>query len=256
MDLLELNRAAWNRQVQKGNIWTRPVSSEQIAAAKKGDWSLLLTPTKPVPQDWYPPLPGKQVLCLASGGGQQGPIFAALGAKVTVLDNSPAQLAQDRLVAERDALSIRLEQGDMRDLQRFPDESFDLIFHPVSNCFVDDVLPVWKESHRVLKHGGSILAGFVNPLLHLFDVPEWDNNGKLVIRHRIPYSDLRDLPQNELEQKLQEGTPLEFGHTLQDQIGGQIAAGFTLAGFYEDISGDDLIDVYINTFIATRAIKP
>ncbi|HEX3000585.1 MAG TPA: class I SAM-dependent methyltransferase, partial [Armatimonadota bacterium] len=186
MDLLEMNRAAWNRQVQKGNIWTRPVSSEQIAAAKKGDWSLLLTPTKPVPQDWYPPLPGKQVLCLASGGGQQGPIFAALGAKVTVLDNSPAQLAQDRMVAERDALAIRLEQGDMRDLQRFADESFDLIFHPVSNCFVDDVLPVWKESYRVLKHGGSILAGFVNPLLHLFDVPVWDNNGKLVIRHRIP----------------------------------------------------------------------
>lgn len=254
MDLLKLNREAWNEEVRKGNEWTRPVGPEVIADARLGKWSLLLTPTKPVPADWYPELRGAKVLCLASGGGQQGPILAAVGADVTVLDNCPAQLEQDRMVAGREALSIRLEQGDMRDLSRFEDESFDLIFHPVSNCFVDSVLPVWNESHRVLKPGGTLLAGFMNPLVYIFDMDEWDR-GNLAVRHRIPYSDLQDLPAGDLERRIAERDTIEFGHTLQDQIGGQIAAGFVITGFYEDISGDDLLDPYISTFIATKAMK-
>lgn len=255
MDLLDYNRRAWTEEVRKGNTWTIPVSSREIANARKGKWSMLLTPTKPVPQDWYPDLNGKKVLCLASGGGQQGPIFAAAGAEVTVIDNCPAQLAQDKLVSDRENLTIKLEQGDMRDLSRFEDESFDLIFHPVSNCFVDNVIPVWKESYRVLKKGGILLSGFINPFTYIFDMKEWDKNGKLVIRHSIPYSDLRDLEKSELEQKIKEGDTIEFGHTLQDLIGGQIAAGFIISGFYEDNSGGDLLDPYINTFIATKAVK-
>jgi len=254
MDLLELNREAWNSEVQKANEWTRPVSPEVIADARMGKWSLLLTPTKPVPAEWYPEPRGAKVMCLASGGGQQGPILAAVGADVVVLDNSPAQLEQDRIVAEREGLSIRLEQGDMRDLSRFADESFDLIFHPVSNCFVDSVLPVWKESYRVLRPGGTLLAGFVNPLVYIFDMDEWDR-GSLVIRYKIPYSDLRDLPKDDLERRIAERKTMEFGHTLQDQIGGQIAAGLAIVGLYEDISGGDLLDPYISTFIATKAMK-
>ena len=255
MDLLDHNRRAWTEEVGKGNTWTIPVSSREISDARKGKWSMLLTPTKPAPRDWYPDLNGKKVLCLASGGGQQGPIFAAAGAGVTVIDNCPAQLAQDKLVSDRENLTIKLEQGDMRDLSRFEDESFDLIFHPVSNCFVDNVIPVWKESYRVLKKGGILLSGFINPFTYIFDMKEWDKNGKLVIRHSIPYSDLRDLEKSELEQKIKEGDTIEFGHTLQDLIGGQIAAGFIISGFYEDNSGGDLLDPYINTFIATKAVK-
>ena len=92
-DVFVYNRQAWDRQVQRGNRWTVPVSSEQIARARNGDWSIVLTPTKPVPLEWFPPLVGLDVLCLASGGGQQGPILAAAGANVTVFDNSPARLA-------------------------------------------------------------------------------------------------------------------------------------------------------------------
>jgi len=76
-----------------------------------------------------------------------------------------------------------------------------------------------------------------------------------VVRHRIPYSDLQDLPAGDLERRIAERDTIEFGHTLQDQIGGQIAAGFAIAGFYEDISGDDLLDPYISTFMATKAVK-
>jgi 2-polyprenyl-3-methyl-5-hydroxy-6-metoxy-1,4-benzoquinol methylase len=89
-DILSYNRRAWDQQAQRGNRWTVRVSSEQVARARSGDWSIVLTPTKPVPLEWFPPLAGLDVLCLACGGGQQGPILAAAGANVTVFDNSPA----------------------------------------------------------------------------------------------------------------------------------------------------------------------
>ena len=127
MDIRAYNREAWNRQVAEGNPWTIPVSSEAVAAARRGEWSIVLTPSIPVPRAWFPLLDGADVLCLASGGGQQGPILAAAGAQVTVFDNSPRQLARDREVAEREGLGIRTVEGDMADLSAFADASFDLI---------------------------------------------------------------------------------------------------------------------------------
>lgn len=256
MDLLEYNQKAWNQKVDEGDMWTRPVSSEVIAEARQGRWSIVLSPTKPVPADWFPPLKGKKVLCLASGGGQQGPVLAAAGAEVTVFDNSPRQLAQDRMVAERDGLSLHTEQGDMRDLSRFADETFDLIINPVSIGFVDSPLPVWRESYRVLKKGGALLAGFCNPILYIFDLKSWEQ-GKLVVRHKIPYSDMRDLSPEELKELIYDkNDAYNFGHSLADLIGGQIDAGFAITGFYEDnMGGQDLLDPYIDTVICTRAVK-
>ncbi|MFZ1238202.1 MAG: class I SAM-dependent methyltransferase, partial [Anaerolineae bacterium] len=171
MDVVAYNRQAWNQQVEQGNPWTVPFSAEVIAEARQGRWAIVLTPTIPVPRSWFPdPLSGRDVLCLASGGGQQGPVLAAAGAQVTVFDNSPAQLARDREVAEREGLAIRTVQGDMADLSAFAAESFDLIFHPVSNLFAPDVRPVWRECYRVLRLGGALLAGFANPVRYLFDV--------------------------------------------------------------------------------------
>ncbi|GAA3410637.1 class I SAM-dependent methyltransferase [Paenibacillus hodogayensis] len=254
MDIVKHNREAWNAQVDKGNSWTQPVSPEEVARARQGMYQIVLTPTKPIPTDWLGEVAGKEVLCLASGGGQQGPILAALGADVTVFDNSPRQLEQDLLVAERDKLTLILEQGDMRDLSRFKDESFDLIVHPVSNCFIPEIGSVWTECYRILRQGGALLAGVCNPLLFLFDVQEWDN-GKLEVKYSIPYSDPEQLPQEQLAAKLAAGEPMEFGHSLESQIGGQIAAGFVIAGFYEDKAGGDLLDPYISTYMATRAVK-
>ena len=101
----DYNRYAWDRQVDLKNKFTLPVSSEEIASARKGDFSVLLTETKSVPPDWFPPFQGLDLLGLACGGGQQGPVFAALGARVTIFDNSPAQLEQDRMVARREGLN-------------------------------------------------------------------------------------------------------------------------------------------------------
>jgi SAM-dependent methyltransferase len=250
MDILDYNRRAWDRQVASGNRWTVPVTPDEIARARQGDWNIVLTPTKPVPRDWFPPLEGLKVLCLASGGGQQGPILAAAGANVTIFDNSPAQLEQDRLVAQRDGLSLETVAGDMRDLSCFADGTFDLIFHPCSNVFVPDILPVWKEAARVLRTGGVLLAGFTNPVLYLFD-----ESGDFHVKYRIPYSDLTSLTDEERRRYTDKDEPLCFGHTLQDQIGGQLDAGLSLTGFYEDGGTDFKLSEYIPCFAATRAVK-
>ncbi len=162
IDIREYNRIAWGREVERGNKWAVPVSEAVIAAARRGEWEIFLTPSKPVTRAWFPDLEGLDVLCMASGGGQQGSILAAVGAKVTVLDNSLKQLEQDRFVAEWHALPIATVEGDMADLSVFSDQSFDLIVHPVSNCFAPDVRPVWKETFRVLCQGGVLMAGFNN----------------------------------------------------------------------------------------------
>ena len=187
MDIREHNRIAWDKQVADDNEWTRPVSSEQIAAARRGEWSVVLTGYQPVPRSWFPAsLSGVNMLCLAGAGGQQGPIFAAAGANVTVFDNSPAQLEQDQRVAARDGLTIRTVEGDMRDLSVFADASFDLIFHPVSNVFVPEVRPVWRECQRVLRTGGTLLAGFMNPVEFVFDFDLKEDMGVLKVTYGLP----------------------------------------------------------------------
>lgn len=256
MDVRAYNRDAWNRAVEQGDRWTLPVSREVIAAARQGEWEIVLTPTKPVPRAWFPDLKGIDLLGLASAGGQQMPILAAAGAAVTLIDNSPKQLAQDRLVAEREGLTLTTVEGDMRDLSCFEDASFDLIIHPASNCFVEDVRWVWKEAFRVLRHGGALLSGFANPVFFAFD-PDLSDKGVYQLKYKIPYSDLTSLTDDERRRYSDKGEPLAFGHTLEDQIGGQLRAGFLLAGFYEDIHVEPIgLNEYMPTFIATRAIKP
>lgn len=256
-DILELNRRAWNALVEKGNRWTVPVGPEEIAAARLGHWQIVLTPTRPVPPEWFPDLEGARVLCLASGGGQQGPILAAAGADVVVLDNSPRQLDQDRLVASREGLEIETVEGDMADLAVFADRTFDLIVNPVSNCFVPDLEPVWREAFRVLRAGGTLLAGFTNPVRYLFDEDIEHGSDLLYVVNTVPYSDREQLT-GEQRGPVAEGEPFEFGHTLEQQIGGQLKAGFVIAGFYEDRypPEEDKLSRHIPSFAATRALKP
>ena len=255
MDVVKYNQAAWDSQVDNPeNPWTKPVSPEVIAEARKGVFSVLLTETKPVPLEWFPNMKGADVLGLASGGGQQCPIFAALGANVTVFDNSPRQLAMDNLVAEREGLAnLRTVRGDARDLSAFSDASFDLIFHPVSNLFMPEIRPVWKEAYRVLRSGGVLLSGFLNPVFYIFDWMKAEK-GVMEVKYKLPYAD-NDYPEM-AEMQRKSNNPLEFSHSLSDQIGGQVEAGFHIVGFYEDKHTQIAISEYTPTYIATRAIKP
>lgn len=254
MDVAGHNKKSWDHYVESGNPWTIPVTPEQVEQARAGVWRIFLTPIKPIPEDWFPPLPGLDVLCLASGGGQQGPILAAAGAVVTVFDNSPRQLARDKEVAERDGLALTLVEGDMADLSCFSEGSFDLIVNPVSNCFAPRLEPIWQEAARVLKPGGALLAGFVNPVNYLFD-GEKEKEGVFQLAHKMPYSDLSSITEEERVRLYGKESALEFGHSLDDQIGGQIRAGLVISGFYEDYTPNEKISEYMPTFIGTRASK-
>ena len=254
-DAVAHNRAAWDREVDGGNEWTRPVGPEVIARARAGDWPVVLIGYEPAPRDWFPAeIAGTAILCLASGGGQQGPVLAAAGADVTVFDNSPKQLARDEEVAAREGLSIRTVLGDMRDLSAFPGASFDMVFNPVSNVFCPDLAPVWRECFRVLRPGGTLLSGFMNPDIFIFDLTALDERGEFVVRHPIPFSTL-DLPEDERTRIYGDGA-IEYSHTLTGQIGGQLAAGFTLTHLDEAPHHADATARYMPGYFATRAIKP
>ena len=210
---------------------------------------MVLTPTRPVPHEWFGSLAGKKVLGLASGGGQQIPVFAALGAECTVLDYSEKQLESERMVAEREGYPVNLVRADMTKPLPFADESFDLIFHPVSNCYVEEVRPIFRECFRVLKPGGVLLGGFDNGINYILDEKEE------YLQNCLPFNPLKNPEQ--MRQLEAAGDGVQFSHTLEEQIGGQLEAGFLLTDVYEDTNGAGRLHEHgIPTFWATRAVKP
>ncbi len=247
-DYTELNSKTIDRWIDEGWEWGIPVSHETYKKALDGDWSVLLTPTKPVPREWFGELRGKKLLGLASGGGQQIPLFTAAGAECTVLDYSEKQLESERLVAEREGYDVKIIRADMTKPLPFDDGEFDIIFHPVSNCYVRDVLPIWRECFRVLKKGGRLLAGLDNGINFLFD----DDETKMV--NALPYDPLSNPAQYETAMKNDYG--IQFSHTIEEQIGGQLKAGFTLADVYGDTNGEGYLhELNVPSFWATLTIK-
>lgn len=254
MDIIKLNSSAWDNQVKMKNRWTIPVSSKEIEKAKTGILDLVLTPNIIVPKNWFDGIKGKKVLALACGGGQQVPQLAAFGCSVTLLDNSKKQIEQDLKVAKRESLNINTVKGSMQDLSMFEDESFDFIFHPVSNCFVDDIKIVWKECNRVLKKGCRIIFGCCNPALFMFDIDVEKHNGGIVAKYKIPYND-KDHKEI-LEKRIKEKDTIEFSHTLEDQIGSLCKSGFAIIDMYSDRIKDSEESMYIyDAFLAINAIK-
>jgi len=257
LDIPEHNRLSWNRQSTEGSPWCTPVDTKVIEEVINGKWEVILTPLKSVPKSWFGNIANKDVLCLASGGGQQSPIFAAAGARVTSFDLSEEQLKKDKMVADQNNLNLKTIQGDMSNLSVFKDQSFDLIFHPVSNVFIPDVTKVWKECYRILKTGGKLLSGFMNPVFFLFDPDEAKKTKELKVKYKLPYSDIEHLDKKRKQDLINQKIAFEYGHALDDQIGGQIKAGFVITGFYEDWWDDEatLVNKYSPTFIATKATK-
>ncbi|WP_340608365.1 class I SAM-dependent methyltransferase [Xenorhabdus bharatensis] len=256
-DFLTANQIAWDRQTEEQHPWSVPVSSDMVSQAKKGEWQVHLTP-KALPKEWLGDISHKRILCLASAGGQQAPILAAAGAEVTVLDLSIKQLEQDRMVAERDELRIETVQGDMRDLSIFANETFDFIFHPISNLYIPDVNPVWQECYRVLKAKGKLLASFFNPVVFVGERnQEHIQQGIIKPLYKMPFSEMDVLTPEQILDKNQKQEVFVFGHSLTDLIGGQLRVGFRLIDFYEDWQPHPrfVIEQYLPTFIATRSIK-
>lgn len=254
----DINAKTIDRWNEKGWEWGIPITHEAFMAAKNGQWDVVLTPIKPVPHEWFLPfiknqrLDGARLLGLACGGGQQMPVFSALGAECTVLDYSDSQLESERIVSSREGYTINIVKADMTKPLPFEDNSFDIIFHPVSNCYVEDVYHVWNECFRILKPGGILLAGMDNGFNFLV---EDFTVRPLVISNKLPFNPLKNPSLMEQLQKNDDG--VQFSHTFDEQIGGQLKAGFVITAAFEDFNNDpDAIADGISAYWATRAVKP
>lgn len=249
MDYQEINSKTIDRWVDEGWEWGVPIDHETYIKAKNGEWDVFLTPTKPIPHEWFGTLKGKKLLGLASGGGQQMPVFSALGAVCTVLDYSDRQLESEKKVAEREGYNIRIVKADMTKPLPFDDAEFDIVFHPVSNCYIKEVRPVWKECFRILKRGGILLAGIDNNINYIVDEDEER------IINKLPFDPLSNPDQ--MKQLADSDSGVQFSHTIEEQIGGQLEAGFILTNIFDDTNGGGrLHELNIATFYVTRAIKP
>ena len=245
----EINSKTIDSWVEDGWEWGRPISHEEFEEAKKGNYRLLLTPTKSVPKEWIGDVSGKKILGLASGGGQQMPIFSALGAECTVLDYSDRQLESEEFVAKREKYSIKIVKADMTKRLPFEDGEFDMIFHPISNCYVEDVYHIWNECFRVLRSGGILLSGTDHFINYMVD----ENEEKIV--NKLPINPLKD--EKLMEELLRTNSGVQFSHSLEEQITGQLKAGFILKDLYEDTNGyGRLHEMNIPTMLAMYSKKP
>ncbi len=251
LEYTKINSQTWDLWADNGCEWSVPISHEEYANVTKENFGVYLTPCITVPHEWFGDLKGKRLLGLASGGGQQMPVFSKLGAVCTVFDYSDRQLETERTVSEREGYSIEIIKGDMTKALPFDDESFDMIFHPVSNCYVEDVRHIWNECYRVLKKGGRLLAGFDNGLNFLFE-----DDDPLLVVNKLPFNPLK-MPKERFEAMARNGEGIQFSHTMEEQIGGQLEAGFVLKALYEDrdrVGGARIRD-YAPQYMATLAIK-
>lgn len=244
----DINKETIDRWVEEGWEWGKSISHEDYIKAKNGEWKVFLTPTVAVPIDWLGDLKRKKILGLASGGGQQMPIFNALGATCSVIDYSSKQIESEYNVAKREGYTIEAIEGDMTKKLPFDGETFDIVFHPVSNCYVEDVQHIFNEAYRVLKKGGIFLAGLNNEINYIVDQNERE------IVWEMPFNPLQDEKAKEFMVK--EDAGMQFSHDMTEQIGGQLKAGFTLVDIYEDTNGfGRLHELNIKSFIATKSIK-
>lgn len=248
MDYQKKNAEVIDAWCTEGWQWGQPISHDVYEKALNGEWGVYLTPTKLVPHEWLGDLKGKKLLGLASGGGQQIPIFTALGAQCTLLDYSVKQCESERKVAEREGYDVEIIRADMTKRLPFEDEAFDIIFHPVSNCYVEKVEPIFRECWRVLKKGGVLLGGYDIGINYIFDEKEEK------VKFTLPFNPLKD--EKLFEYCMNNDMGIQFSHTLEEQIGGQLRAGFQLTHLYEDVNGEgNLHDHHVPSFVAVRSVK-
>ena len=244
----DINAETIGRWIDEGWEWGEPIDHETFLRARAGSWEVKLTPTRSVPREWFGDLCGARVLGLASGGGQQCPIFAAAGAHVTVLDYTPAQLESERLVSEREGFGISIVRADMTEPLPFSDATFDLVFNPVSLCYIREVEPVWNEVARIMKPGGILLTGFDTIINFIVDGDERE------IVWSMPFDPLENPAQRAFLEEDDAG--LQFGHSLDEMLGGLLRAGFSIEDLYEDTNGEGrLHEMRIPTYLAVRAVK-
>lgn len=213
------NRRAWDDMVVKGQRFTRPAKDEQF-----------IDPLPQVdPLGWLGgDIRGKRCLCLGAGGGKHGPIYASAGAIVTVVDISAGMLALDREVAAERGLELKTVEASMDAMPMLATSEFDIIVHPVSTCYVPDVLTVYREVARILRGGGLYISQHKSPTSLQADIKPATRGYELT----EPYYRAGPLPAVLGSRHREEGT-LEFLHRWEDLLGGMCRAGFVIEDLVE-----------------------
>lgn len=223
-----INRRAWGRLVREGNESSRPFGKKALANARNWLDS----------NAWIPWEDIKVVLCLASGGGQQVPGFASLGLDVTAVDLSPDQIRLDQEVAQKYGYKVEFIQGDMLDLSRLHGRKFDLVYQPISSCYVPDVRRLYREVYRVLKPGGYYWVEHWSPFsMQLDPWTPWDGKAYRISVPQRPGKpvvwDMGGENGNHSRNVL-----WHYIHPLNELIGGLCDSGFTVLKFAERWHGN------------------
>ncbi len=232
-DVAKYNKKRWE-ELAKANV---PYSRPWLDLDKKSACKLI------DPQGVIGEIAGKNVLCLAGGGGQQSVAFALLGARVTILDFSETQLQRDQKAASHYGVKVRTIQGDMRDLSAFKKDAFDIVYHAHSIAFIPDIQPVFQEASRVLRTEGLYHLDFHNPFTQGIDKEHWNGEGYPL---KLPYIEGAETVPGDYHWDIQseDGTnkrvrgPREFRHTLSCILNGLIGQGFVILGVWEE-TGDE-----------------
>ncbi len=219
-NIADTNKRFWEDLASRGMEYTTPwldLDPGLVRAFGRGGVEALPGPCACLyPRSVFQDVKGKRVLCLASGGGQQSAVFGLLGAEVTVLELTPAQLESDRKAAEHFGYNVKTVLGDMRDLSAFADSIFDIVYQAISIVFVPDVREVYREVARILMPGGMYRVGHCNPATQVVEETSWDGEGYRILE---PYSG----------GCIQDAESMEFRHLLKDIFNGLIEAGLTIA---------------------------
>ncbi|HUV43083.1 MAG TPA: class I SAM-dependent methyltransferase [Patescibacteria group bacterium] len=231
---IQANKEWWEKMVAEDNGFTRPWLDLDPDIVRQYADGKLKNPPKPLDQ-MFPVsiltnVEGKDILCLASGGGQQSAVFGLLGANVTVVDIAEGQLEGDKRAAEHYGYRIKTIQSDMGDLSMLKSDSFDLVFQAPSMAYVPDVRKVYSEVARVLKSKGLYRIDAENPLSQFIEHDTaWDGKG---YRITVPYS---------VKEKKREGKEVtEFRHYMEEIFNGLIENRFTIEHVEESPSYNEL----------------
>jgi SAM-dependent methyltransferase len=218
------NQAAWNRLAESGSVFAKVATDEECRNPL----------TTLDGRGWLPSsVEGLDILCLASGGGWQAILYAAAGARVTVVDLSPAMLSLDEREASRRSLAIRLVEASMDDLAPLHEAAFDIVHQPVSTCYVADVRAVYREVARVLRPGGIYISQHKQPTS--LQVTHRDAKDRYVLgvefNHEGPLPDVPD-------RSYREKGAVEFLHPWAELVGGMCREGFVIEDLVEPSRAD------------------